>query len=410
MDWDTIIVGGGAAGLWAAGTAAARGLRVLVLEKNKKPGVKILMSGGTRCNITHHCDVEGILQAFGNQGRFLKPALHQLTPDQVVQEVERLGVATKVEDTGKVFPVSNHAIDVRDALVHRLVQAGAELRSGVAVLEVSRCGEGGWQVQLEDQSLRTRTVILSTGGLSYAECGTTGDGYAWVKKVGHTVTSTFPALTPLVSPSQWVHALKGITLPDVSVSVSSRELPKREPRVTSRGGFLWTHFGCSGPAPMNVSRFVSSLSEPHKASLLLDLVPDLSEAEVTSVLDASQGGKKNVQSVLHQMIPRNMAQCLLGRAQVAEGVTLAELPKKSRLSLIEDLKRLSVPLSGTRGYGKAEVTMGGVKTQEVNPQTMESRLAPGLFLAGEILDIDGPIGGFNFQAAFSTGNLAALNV
>ncbi len=136
MDWDVIIIGGGAAGLWSAGTAAARGLRVLVLEKNKKPGVKILMSGGTRCNITHHCDIEGILQAFGNQGRFLKPALHQLAPSEVVQEIERLGVATKVEDSGKVFPVSNHAIDVRDALVKRLVQAGAELRSGVTVSDL----------------------------------------------------------------------------------------------------------------------------------------------------------------------------------------------------------------------------------------------------------------------------------
>lgn len=410
MDWDVIIVGGGAAGLWSAGTAAARGLRVLVLEKNKKAGVKILMSGGTRCNITHHCDVEGILHAFGNQGRFLKPALHQLTPSEVVQEVERLGVATKVEESGKVFPVSNHAIDVRDALVRRLVQVGAELRSGVAVQDVRRSEDGGWQVQVEEDTLCAKAVILSTGGLSYAECGTTGDGYAWVKKVGHTVNSTYPALTPLVSPSQWVHALKGITLPDVSVSVSSRELPKREPRVTSRGGFLWTHFGCSGPAPMNVSRFVSSLNEPHKANLLLDLVPDVSEEEVVRMLDASHGGKKNVQSVLNHLLPKNMAQCLLGRAQVEEGVTLAELPKKSRMSLVDDLKRLSVPLSGTRGYGKAEVTMGGVKTQEVNPQTMESRLAPGLFLAGEILDIDGPIGGFNFQAAFSTGNLAALNV
>jgi len=410
MDWDVIIVGGGAAGLWSAGTAAARGLRVLVLEKNKKPGVKILMSGGTRCNITHHCEVEGIIQAFGHQGRFLKPALHQLTPSEVVHEIERLGVATKIEDTGKVFPVSNHAIDVRDALVRRLVQAGAELRSGVAVNDVRRSEDGGWQVQVEADSLRARAVILSTGGLSYAECGTTGDGYAWVKKVGHTINLTYPALTPLVSPSQWVHALKGITLPDVSVSVSSRELPKREPRVTSRGGFLWTHYGCSGPAPMNVSRFVSSLAEPHKANLLLDLVPDVSEAEVIRMLDASQVGKKNVQSVLNQLLPKNMAQCLLGRAQVEEGVTLAELLKKSRMSLVDDLKRLSVPLSGTRGYGKAEVTMGGVKTQEVNPQTMESRLAPGLFLAGEILDVDGPIGGFNFQAAFSTGNLAALNV
>ncbi len=410
MDWDVIIIGGGAAGLWAAGTAAARGLRTLVLEKNIKPGVKILMSGGTRCNITHHCDVQGIIEAFGNQGRFLKHALHQLPPSEVVAEIERLGVPTKVEDTGKVFPVSNHAIDVRDALVRRLTTAGAELRSGIAVRNVAPNSAGGWLVQLDETELQTQKVILSTGGLSYAACGTTGDGYAWAKQVGHSVQSTFPALTPLVSPAQWVHALTGITLPDVAVSVTSRELPKREPRQTSRGGFLWTHFGCSGPAPMNVSRFVSTLKEPHHAVLQVDLVPDISEAALSQLFDASQGGKKAVHNVLYQLVPRSMAECLLTRAAVAENIVLAELPRKSRLSLIEDLKRLDVPLIGTRGYAKAEVTTGGVTTQEVNPRTMESRLAPGLFLAGEILDVDGPIGGFNFQAAFSTGNLAAQNL
>jgi predicted Rossmann fold flavoprotein len=410
MDWDVIIIGGGAAGLWAAGTAAARGLRTLVLEKNNKPGVKILMSGGTRCNITHHCDISGIIEAFGNQGRFLKHALHTLPPSEVVAEIERLGVPTKVEDTGKVFPVSNHAIDVRDALVRRLTTAGAELRSGVAVRNVAPSLSGGWKVQLDDTELECRKTILSTGGLSYSACGTTGDGYAWVKQVGHTIQATFPALTPLVSPAQWVHALTGITLPDVSVSVSSRELGKREPRQTSRGGFLWTHFGCSGPAPMNVSRYVSTLKEPHHASLQIDLVPDIPEDKLSQFFDASQGGKKSLHNILHQMLPRSMTECLLSRAAITESISLAELPRKSRLSLIEDLKRLSVPLTGTRGYAKAEVTTGGVTTQEVNPRTMESRLAPGLYLAGEILDIDGPIGGFNFQAAFSTGNLAALNL
>jgi predicted Rossmann fold flavoprotein len=207
-----------------------------------------------------------------------------------------------------------------------------------------------------------------------------------------------------------VHELSGITLPDVAVTVVSPELKSRESRLTSRGGFLWTHFGCSGPAPMNVSRYVSSIKQPQHARLSLDLVPDLTTEAVSQLFDASQAGRKTVYNLLHQIIPARMAQCCMERAGLEEGKTLAELPRTARLRLVEDLKQLPISLSGTRGYAKAEVTMGGVNTKEVNSQTMESRLVGGLFLAGEILDIDGPIGGYNFQAAFSTGHLAALNM
>lgn len=408
--WDLIVIGGGAAGLWGAGTAAARGQRVLVLEKNRKPGVKILMSGGTRCNITHDCDIDGILRAFGKQGRFLKPALHELPPAAVVAEFNRLGVATKVEDSGKVFPVSDRAIDVRDALVDRLEQAGAKLHSGVAVTDLRPDQQSHWLVQTDAEQLLARQVLLCCGGLSYAGCGTTGDGYAWARRAGHTLVETYPALTPLLSPAAWVHELTGITLPDVEARVVTADKKLKDPRLTSRGGFLWTHFGCSGPVPMNVSRFVASAPEPHKVKLQLDLVPDIGEAELITQFDPSRGGRRSVAAVLQPLVPRNMAACLLKRAHVIEGAPLAELSRPSRLQLLEDLKRMSLPLSGTRGYPKAEVTAGGVSTREVNPQTMESRVAKGLYLAGEILDIDGPIGGFNFQAAFSTGHLAGLHV
>ncbi|MCA9134728.1 MAG: aminoacetone oxidase family FAD-binding enzyme, partial [Planctomycetales bacterium] len=206
--WDLIVIGGGAAGLWAAGTAAQRGKRVLVLEKNRKPGVKILMSGGTRCNITHDCGIEGILQAFGQQGRFLKPALHELPPAAVVAEMNRLGVATKVESSGKVFPVSDRAIDVRDALLRRLESPGARLESGRAVLDLRRAADGSWEVQTAEAMLQSAKVLLCCGGLSYAGCGTTGDGYAWAQRAGHTLVDTYPALTPLLSPAVWVHGLQ----------------------------------------------------------------------------------------------------------------------------------------------------------------------------------------------------------
>ncbi len=408
--WDLIVIGGGAAGLWGAGTAAARGKSVLVLEKNRKPGAKILMSGGTRCNITHDCNIDGILRAFGNQGRFLKPALHELPPAAVVAEFNRLGVATKVEDSGKVFPVSDRAIDVRNALVERLEQSGATLRSGVAVTDLRQTGSSQWSVQTDAEPLFARQVLLCCGGLSYAGCGTTGDGYVWARRAGHTLVETYPALTPLLSPATWVHELTGITLPDIEARVITHDRKLKDPRLSSRGGFLWTHFGCSGPVPMNVSRFVAAAPEPHKVALQLDLVPDRGAGELAAQLDPAQGGRRGVAATLQTLVPRSMAVCLLRRAHVSEGTSLAELTRQSRLQLLEDLKRMTVPLCGTRGYPKAEVTAGGVSTREVNPQTMQSRLAQGLFLAGEILDIDGPIGGFNFQAAFSTGHLAGLHV
>lgn len=416
VDWDLIVVGGGAAGLWAAGTAAQRSLKVLVVEKNRKLGVKILMSGGTRCNITHACDIPGIMAAFGSQGRFLKPALHELSPRDVVEEMQRLQVATKVEETGKVFPVSNRAVDVRDALVRRAERAGAKLRSGVTVQRVRNPSNQGWEVDiLNEDTLRTRKVLLCCGGLSYAGCGTTGDGYAWARESGHTVVPAFPALTPLLSPATWVHQLRGITLADVQARVvfdgaAFEGKRKNDSRLTSRGGFLWTHFGCSGPVPMNVSRFVSALAEPWQAQLEVDLIPAIGEQQLTEYWNPNLRGRRSLSGILHNWIPRSLAARLMHRAGVADGITLAELPKAARRSLVGDLKRLRIPLSGTRGFAKAEVTRGGVHTKEVNPHTMESRMAPGLHLAGEILDIDGPIGGYNFQAAFSTGHAAALHV
>ena len=420
--WDLIIVGGGAAGLWAAATAAGRGLKTLVLEKNRKSGVKILMSGGTRCNITHHCGPEQILQAFGTQGRFLKPSVYNLPPQAVVERFSQLGVATKVESTGKVFPVSDRALDVRDALVGQLHQAGAQLLTGVAVQDVrpSPMTSSQWQVATEQQTYHSRSVLLCTGGLSYPGCGTTGDGYAWTQAVGHSIVPPCPALVPLVSSAEWVRQLSGLTLPDVEVRVALRSSSERgsstsaEPvsrkvkdsRQISRGGFLWTHFGCSGPAPMNVSRFVAR--QPY--DLVVDLLPDVSASELADSFDPSRNGKRRVASILSNWLPKSLAGELLAQTRIDDGLGVAELPKASRNKLMEMLKQLKIPIEGTRGYAKAEVTAGGVATAEVNPRTLESRKAPGLYLAGEILDIDGPIGGYNFQAAFATAHQAALSV
>lgn len=418
--YDLIIVGGGAAGLWGAIVAAGRGLKVLVLEKNTKSGVKILMSGGTRCNITHHCGPQQLIDAFGSQARFLKPSVFAVPPAKVVSQFNAWGVATKVEETGKVFPVSDHALEVRDALVAQLRLCGAELQTGVAVRDVRRGSAAEpitarWQVQTDTDVLACHNVLLCTGGLSYPGCGTTGDGYQWAANAGHRLVPTFPALAPLVSPASWVHQLTGITLTDVRVSINTGQRDK-DVRRSCRSSFLWTHFGCSGPAPMNVSRFVSqhefaraSDDKLPRMSLEVDLLPAITETELSGYFDPAKNGKRRLASLLSDWLPNKLVDQLLSNAEVDRGRMIAELPKKARQQLLHDLKHLSVPIDTTRGYGKAEVTVGGVCTSEVNPHTLESRLAPGLFFAGEILDIDGPIGGYNFQAAFATASAAANN-
>ena len=419
--WDVIIVGGGAAGLWAAGTAAARGKKVLVLEKNNKAGVKILMSGGTRCNITHNCDSRKIADAFGKNGRVLLSVLSRLPPQDVVRQIEHEGVATKVEDTGKIFPASDRAIDVRDAIVRRLAREGASMITGAAVLSVRAVGSNGpsfeviAQVQGQPPAiLMCDSVLLTTGGLSYSGCGTNGDGYPWAQAMGHTITPLRPALTPLLSNEAWVHELSGITLDDAEVTAcvvgpDSKQI-KME-RATSRGGLLWTHFGCSGPTAMNVSRCFSDLEPRSPASMLVDLLPDVSrEACEKWLIDSAKESNKTITNVLSQRIPKRLASTLVAIAGSTNDVHTSELSKKLRNGLVERLKALDVPIHGTRGYPKAEVTAGGVALGEVNFQDMQSRKTPGLYFAGEILDLDGPIGGFNFQAAWSTGHTAGLYV
>lgn len=418
--WEVIIVGGGAAGLWAAGTAAARGKRVLVLEKNNKAGVKILMSGGTRCNITHNCDSRKIAEAFGKNGRVLLSVLSRLSPQDVVRQMELEGVATKIEDTGKIFPASDRAIDVRDAVVRRLAREGASLVTGASVqyvrpLPVENTGfEVAVQIQGQAQSILTcDSVVITTGGLSYSGCGTNGDGYPWARDMGHTITSLRPALTPLVSSETWVHDLSGITLDDAEVSArilgEDGKQAKME-RSTSRGGLLWTHFGCSGPTAMNVSRCFSDRDAKSAAMLSVDLLPDVSrEACEQWLLDSAKESNRTIANVLSQRIPKRIASTLLSVLGSNNEVHTSELSKKLRSGLVERLKALVVPIHGTRGYPKAEVTAGGVSLGEVNFQDMQSRKMPGLYFAGEILDLDGPIGGFNFQAAWSTGHTAGLH-
>ncbi len=413
--YDVLVIGAGAAGLVAAAEGASRGRRSLLLEKNKRPGVKILMSGGTRCNLTHATDKWGIIKAYGEQGNFLHSALAALSPSELVQLFEDEGVATKVEETGKIFPVSNKAADVLAALVRRLEKSGAEISLNEPMLGCSRVDDK-FLVSTSARSLTCDSLLITVGGKSYPGSGTTGDGYAWAAAWGHTIVPPRPALVPITTDASWVKSLTGLTIPDVQVCVTQSNLQSTITNLKSlasaRGSFLFTHFGLSGPVILDVSRAVTAHPHPRELALVCDFLPGTKTPELEEQLqqEAAAEGKKQVVGLLSRYIPRRLAEELLALCGLDPELRGAELPKGGRSRLVAAIKQSNIPISGTRGFEKAEVTAGGVSLNEVDSRTMQSKLVPGLYFAGEILDLDGPIGGYNFQAAFSTGVLAGQHV
>jgi hypothetical protein len=402
-----VVIGAGAAGLVAAFRAAECGHKTLLLEKNKRPGIKILMSGGTRCNITQATDNRGIVKAFGPSGRFLHSSLAALGVDETIVLFEAEGVRTKVEETGKVFPVSNRAADVLRALLARLSRSGAELSLSEPVDGMRRV-EGGFELATPSRTLHTSRVILTTGGQSYPASGTTGDGYRFAGELGHTILQPRPALVPLTTHAPWVLDLKGVTLPDVGFAIRDGDqlLDRR------RNSLLFAHFGLTGPAALDASRVVSGHPSPGSLTAEIDLVPSANEDQLLDQLKSgsASAGKRPLSGVVHGLVPRRLGDAILQLLNMRPDKNVAEVSRDEWRRLAQALKRLPVPLTGTLGFKKAEVTAGGVALDEVDSRTLESKLVPGLFLAGEILDLDGPIGGYNFQAAWSTGWLAGGSV
>ncbi|MEZ6142531.1 MAG: NAD(P)/FAD-dependent oxidoreductase [Zavarzinella sp.] len=402
-NWDVVVVGAGAAGLMAAIRAAESGARTLLLEKNRKVGVKILMSGGTRCNITHNCTTREIVTAFGKNGNFLHSPLANFSVQDAIQFFHQEGVPTKVEDTGKIFPVSNKALDVANALEKRLQRAGAILALEEPLLQLQTV-ENGYELTTPKRTVTTAKVIMTTGGKSYPGCGTRGDGYPILTRFGHSIVPTQPALVPIRVLAEWIADLKGITLADVDLKVmeQQKKLSQR------RNGFLFAHFGLSGPAPLDVSKAISTHERPASLHLECDFLPTWDRPKLDAHLQAISlsAGKKLLASVLSELLPRRLCDHFLQRIGEDVERKAAGLSKTTRGLLVDAIKQQHLPVVGTLGYEKAEVTTGGVALAEIDSRTMQSKLQSGLYVAGELLDLDGPIGGFNFQAAWSTGWLA----
>ncbi|MFT5051741.1 MAG: putative Rossmann fold flavoprotein [Chlamydiales bacterium] len=415
---ELLIVGAGAAGLWAAQCAARGGAEAWVLEKTPRTGSKILASGGSRCNLTTTLDPDGAARLFGARAeRFLRHAFRTLPPNSVRESFAEWGVPTVEAPLEKIFPESQSAKDVRDALEKQVRASGARIVLEAPVVGVSRVDEG-WAVELADgRRAIGRTLFLCVGGASYPKTGTIGEGYEWLEGLGLPLEPRVPALVPLSSPAAWVHELTGIAwasgearLCDADGAVLGR---RRRP-------LLFTHQGVSGPAAMDLSRYVTvarAAAPPGAAAesftLFLDLYPDLSREALRDLLIAGAGAKGApcLSRVLADSPSRRMLRALVIQAGLPGGdPRVVALGKAQRHALVETLKGLPIPIDGALGFDKAEVTAGGLDLARVNPRTMEVNAQPGLYVFGELLNLDGPIGGLNFQAAFACAELAARDV
>jgi predicted Rossmann fold flavoprotein len=342
-----------------------------------------------------------------------------------VQLLAGEGVGVKQEPNGKIFPASDRALDVQQALIRRLERSGCRVVNQCRVTAVEP-GDDGFRVVAEATEFRGRRLIVTTGGMSYPGCGTTGDGYQWMAKLGHTIIPPHPALVPLRSNAVWLPPLAGISLQDTQVSVVQAEpLPpdhdplgrlgyvRKRHLIQRRAPLLFTHLGLSGPAPMDVSKAFATAADPLTLRCVVDLLPQTEFGELDARVDQTchQFGRRQVSRICQQVlsdteVPLRLIETLLELADVPPTKPAAELSKAERGRFLAHLKSLAVPITDTLGFNKAEVTTGGVRLTEVHSQTMESKKVPGLFLAGELLDLDGWIGGYNFTAAFATGWLA----
>lgn len=400
---DVIVIGGGPAGMMSAITAAERGAKVCLMERNQKVGRKLYITGKGRCNVTNDADVRTVLEHIPRNGRFVTSAITRFPPESVKAFFEKRGVALKVERGGRVFPVSDKAADVVDALFLSLRRSGVELLEDRAaellVEDGAVCGVRG-----EHGTIRSKAVVLATGGASYPLTGSTGDGYAMAEKVGHTIVPPQPSLVPLETAGEDCRKMQGLSLRNVAIRVKNQ---KKKVIYAEQGEMLFTHFGVTGPLILSASAHMRDFAKD-KYTIFIDLKPALDEEKLDQRLlrDFGEQANRAFHNVLEGLLPRLMVPVMVERCGIPGDLPVHSVTKGQRRRLLEELKSFRVEVTGPRPIAEAIVTSGGVKTGEVDPHTMASKKIPGLYLAGELLDVDGYTGGFNLQIAWSTGRAA----
>lgn len=405
-----IVIGAGPAGMMAAGMAAAAGARVTLTEKKPRVGSKLRITGKGRCNITAAVDQDSLIKGIPGNGKFLYSALHEFSNIDLIRFFNERGLETKVERGNRVFPSSDQAQDVVDVLYNFVEQAGVEIKTSLTIN--SLVVEGGRITGVDSSHgfLAADAVIIATGGLSYPGTGSTGDGYRLAQECGHTLVEPRPGLVPLVTEESWVKDLQGLSLKNVAATAFTAAGKKINQDF---GELLFTHFGVSGPIILSMSRDIGVYiyRQGQKVILKIDLKPALNEEKLDERLlrDLDKYSRKQFKNSMHDLLPQKMIPVFIALSGIDPDKPCHQISRGERHELIKLFKNFTLTVTGTRPIAEAIVTAGGINVKEVDPRTMESKRVKGLYFAGEVLDVDGYTGGYNLQAAFSTGYAAGQN-
>ena len=403
-----VVVGGGAAGMIAAAAAADSGRRVIILEKNEKLGKKLYITGKGRCNVTNACERDKFFENIVSNPKFLYSAFHELDNFGVMALLENNGCNLKTERGERVFPVSDHASDVTAAFQRLLRKKGVEVRLHCAVRGIeSKEGQAAGVILADGSAIPAEAVIVATGGLSYRTTGSTGDGHRMAEELGHRVKACEPALVPLVIREECCKKLQGLSLKNVSLTMSCG----KKKLYQGFGEMLFTHYGVSGPLVLSASSFLGKRKGEEELLLTVDLKPALSEEQLDKRIlrDFEENQNRQFKNALNGLYPSKLISVMIERSGIDPEKKVHEITRQERRRLSELTKAFTLHVREKRGFDEAVITQGGVSVKEIDPSTMESRLVRGLYFAGEVLDLDGLTGGFNLQIAWSTGYLAGIS-
>lgn len=403
-----LVIGGGAAGMMAAITAARNGRNVILFEKNEKLGKKLFITGKGRCNITNSADIEELFPAVVSNSKFLYSSFYGFTNDQVIDFFEELGVKTKVERGGRVFPISDHSSDVIQALEREMNRLGVNVRLRAEVKEILADNGITTGVQLSSgEKIYGEAVIAATGGISYPSTGSTGDGYRFARKFGHRVTELFPALVPMEVKEWYAKELMGLSLRNIEIQVTDGNKKLYE----EFGEMLFTHYGVTGPVILSASSIVGKRLGEKELTLHIDLKPALTEEQLNRrvLREFESNHNRQFKNAVDSLFPAKLKPIMVELSGISEDKKVNEITKEERIRFVHLIKDFTMTLTGLRSFKEAIITKGGVAVKEIGPGTMESKLVKGLYFAGEVLDLDALTGGYNLQIAWSTGYLAGLS-
>ncbi len=399
--YDIAIVGGGASGMMAAITASKNKASVILIEKNPQLGRKVLATGNGRCNLTNK--FADVSRYHGGNSQFIESVLKNFDQFTTMNFFENLGLILKEENLGRIFPRSDQASSVVDALIGEIENQNIDIVLGNQVRKIEKVGEAFKIVLQDSREIITHKLILTTGGKSAEHLGTSGDAYFWLTKMGHTIADLYPALSPIEIKETWIKDVQGL-----KVEANVKTIVNNEKIHEKYGDSLFTHFGLSGPAAMAQAGFIGPFLGKSDVKISLDLFPEMElkklDEKIISII--SSNGAKQIKNVLAGLIPSNLAPIILSILKINPDKKAAEVSKVDRINISKILKNIELTISGVRPFKEAQVTHGGVNLDEVDVKTLESKIVPGLYFAGEILDVDGDSGGFNLQWAWSSGYLA----